>query len=146
MKPPEQIDMEAKCEDRQDPLLLHIHGQVDWHGEAFILGNKDGLIALRNAINEAIKTTKPGKAEVCVSDGEGFHVYVIMDNSSWHDKSWMKAALPYTDEVAGEKNKDAVWPWQLVVKPDNQELGSGRKRELGSGKKKQELGSGRFCG
>lgn len=85
--------------------LLHIYGQDFWHTCGYIVGNKEALIALKNAIEIALDEGE-GVVDVYVNDGEGYDVHVIRDNSDWKYK-----AVPYTDEVAREKNKKAIWPW-----------------------------------
>ncbi|WP_226528561.1 hypothetical protein [Metabacillus niabensis] len=50
--------------------VLHIYAQDAWHQEAYIVGNKEGLLELRNAIDEALKS-KEAVAHVFPTDGEG---------------------------------------------------------------------------
>ena len=90
--------------------LLHVHAQWEWHEPAFILGNKTGLLALRNAIDVAIQQGS-GRALTMTRDGEEYVIYVLMDNSDWQSESWRQAALPYTDSSAAEAREEAVWPW-----------------------------------
>lgn len=59
---------------------LHVYGQFCWHSEATIRGTRDGLIALRDAIDAAIETGS-GSAEVIASDGEGYSVDVIRSST-----------------------------------------------------------------
>jgi hypothetical protein len=59
---------------------LHIYGQYTYHGEAVIRGTKEGLTALRDAIDAALKR-RPRDAHVFASDGEGYPVSVMMVNT-----------------------------------------------------------------
>lgn len=84
--------------------ILNIYGQAFYHQEARIVGNKEGLLVLRDAIDEAIKTSKArtsnDDAPLFASDGEGYAVIV-----ECHDDEW---------EIKGGKdsfwNKEESWP------------------------------------
>ena len=54
---------------------LHVYGQFCWHSEAAIVGTKNGLVALRDAISKAIDTGS-GTAEAFATDGEGYAIEV----------------------------------------------------------------------
>ncbi|RIV26406.1 hypothetical protein D2Q93_04340 [Alicyclobacillaceae bacterium I2511] len=92
------------------PNLLHLHAQQEWHQPAFILGNKAGLLALRNTIDTAIQQGS-SHALTMTRDGEKFDLYVLMDDTDWQSESWRKAAVPYTEDAAVEQREEAVWPW-----------------------------------
>lgn len=95
--------------------LLHIHGQSFWHEPAFLIGNTSSLRAIQEAIEQAInkasESGKPGVAstECVTADGEGYQVFIICDEGDFKQR-----ALPYTDEVASEKDPEAIWPWQDI--------------------------------
>ena len=55
---------------------LHVYGQFTYHSEATIRGTREGLTALRDAIDKAISSRR-GVAEVIAGDGEGYHVEVL---------------------------------------------------------------------
>lgn len=98
-------------------LLLHIHAQPAQHDEAYIVGNRAGLLALRDAINQALLTgeaTTPSSLdghEVMTADGEGYTVTVTCDNSAWNSPTWQAAFLPYTRDWAQDRRDHAVRPW-----------------------------------
>lgn len=54
---------------------LHVYGQFSWHSEAAIVGTKNGLTALRDAVSRAIETGQ-GQAEVIATDGEGYTIEI----------------------------------------------------------------------
>ncbi len=83
---------------------LHIYAQSEWHGEAIIVGNRIALEALRDAIDNALATGY-GAATAFVGDGEGFHALVVKQEVGFD-----KLAVPYTNEIASEKNLDALFP------------------------------------
>lgn len=79
-----------------DEKLLHIYAQAFWHTEAVIVGNRTGLLALADAIQEAVNVDGTTTAEAFAADGEGYTVRVrLMDATGMN-----KLRLPYTDEDA----------------------------------------------
>ena len=100
----------------QDINLLHIYGQEQWHGNAYIIGNKGGLLELKKAIEQALSDNKGEIGDdkpVYANDGEGYQTKVMMNNTGWLESFWGRLAVPYTAEVASDKREDAVWPWQI---------------------------------
>lgn len=88
--------------------ILHIYSQEIWHDSAHIVGTKDALIALRDAIDLALKENK-SMFESFTNDGEGFPVIInLLD-----EKTLAKLSVPYIDEIAKEKNKNAIYPGQF---------------------------------
>lgn len=69
--------------------ILNIYGQESYHTEAKIIGNREGLEALRQAINGALNlprgktSTAQFKEPLFASDGEGYEVIVEMHNDRW---------------------------------------------------------------
>lgn len=59
---------------------LHITSQFRWHGEAYITGTRDGLLALAGAINEAL-LNGDATAEVFATDGEGYGIVVRLSST-----------------------------------------------------------------
>jgi len=55
---------------------LHIYAQGYWHGDAFIVGTREALVALRDAIDGAIANGS-ADCESSVNDGEGFRARVL---------------------------------------------------------------------
>ena len=98
--------------------LLHIHAQPHWHAEAYIVGNSEGLKALRDAIDKALENghaaTPHDEKPVFVTDGEGYVVHVVKNDDKWDGESWNKAALPYTDEIAQYGYEGKIGPWDMV--------------------------------
>lgn len=90
--------------------IVHIYGQEFWHGSAYIIGNRSGMIALREALDQALATQDAQTATVSVNDGEGYFLNVHVTDES----EAMEIALPYTDEVAKEKKPKARWPCQFA--------------------------------
>lgn len=94
--------------------LLQLYTQPAWHEDAWIVGNRPGLEALVQAIQNALSSGE-GAAEVFAADGEGFTLRVRLDNAPMSSPSWMKRAMPYTDESAREHRPEAVWPEETNI-------------------------------
>lgn len=90
--------------------IVHIYGQEYWHSSAHVIGNRAGMAALREAIDQALATQDAQTATVSVNDGEGYflNVHVTDENEA------MELAIPYTDEFAKEKKAKARWPHQFA--------------------------------
>lgn len=76
--------------------VVHIFPQPDNHQEALIIGNKNGLIALRDAINKTLETGKGG----CIlmpADGENFECKILMNNEDWQEPFWQRMKVPYAE-------------------------------------------------
>jgi len=73
---------------------LHIYGQTFHHDHAFIIGNKSGLVALRDAIQAAIDAETKPDSTFSAADGEGYNVMVYLEEEKAY---WDKAMLPYTE-------------------------------------------------
>lgn len=81
--------------------VLNIYGQAFWHSEARIVGNREGLEALKQTLDDALRvhrekaTTADDKEPLFASDGEGYEVVVEMHNDDWgikggKDSFWNK--------------------------------------------------------
>lgn len=100
----EQVDVNVRAEILP---TVHLHAQATWHDSAYISANRSGLLALRQAIDEALGAAQTGAADVFTNDGEGFDLRVRCVTG----EQIYKLALPYTDEVAREGDPNAIWPW-----------------------------------
>lgn len=72
------------------PGVLNIYAQESWHASARIVGDEVGLLALRDAVNEALASCR-GEGTALASDGEGFDFVVIKSNA----KTMETLVLPY---------------------------------------------------
>ncbi|MDO8671127.1 MAG: hypothetical protein Q7O66_06810 [Dehalococcoidia bacterium] len=93
-----------------EPKYLHIYGP-DWHhDDAYIMGDRAALEALRAAIDRVLMfAANPGTSvesdEFFVGDGEGFTAYVLL-----YKDDFGHVAEPYTEDYARETREHAVWP------------------------------------
>lgn len=56
--------------------IIHVIAQVAWHDPAFIVGNREGLTALRAALDAALSSDSGSYCTAFVEDGEGFNLHV----------------------------------------------------------------------
>lgn len=80
--------------------ILNIYGQPSHHFEARIVGNREGLEALRNAIDNALIIDSHAKAPddnepLFASDGEGYEILIDRHDDEWginapKDSFWNK--------------------------------------------------------
>ena|SRR3990167_301259 len=95
--------------------LLHIYPQYAQHIDVCIAGNREGLEALRDAIERTLSFINPpcsSKVGAFVGDGEGFACHVIRIA----DTDFDSLAVPYISEYASETRPDAVPPWKYIRK------------------------------
>ncbi|MGI9862711.1 hypothetical protein SDD30_15145 [Moorella naiadis] len=93
--------------------VIHVYAQEIWHDDAYIAVNREGLLALKKAIETALEI---GSCEICAftADGEGFSLEVLLVEGDLRKGEWVNIAMPYTDELASEKRPDALWPAVLA--------------------------------
>lgn len=96
--------------NRWQPPRLHVYAQAFWHEDAYIVGNVEGLRALRRAIDAALKVGHAESAELSCGDGEGYCVRVFRVEGA---EPWPRLAVPYTDEYAREAREGAIRPERL---------------------------------
>jgi len=71
--------------------VLNIYGQPMEHMEAEIIGTKEGLEELRDAIDKALRVGEASTGEMLfASDGEGYTVKIIRGDENWLDDFWKK--------------------------------------------------------
>lgn len=97
----------------KDPKL-HVYSPSYFHDHAFIVGNKEALEALRDAIEAALETgSAVGETTASTADGEGFDLKVYREED---EEYWDKASLPYTDRTCFVNSDEAISPWDLFRK------------------------------
>ncbi len=88
---------------------LHVYGQGAWHDDVLIVGTREALYALGDALKAIAWTLPPQKmidaGEFFVSDGEGFTVKVCCADVATMDT----LPLPYTEEAAATPDDDPRW-------------------------------------
>jgi hypothetical protein len=86
------------------PRTLHIYPQPSWHEEAWVVGNRAALEALRDTISRALESNKPEGATMFANDGEGYQVLIVPVDESGMDS----LKLPYHDEPTPWKGRHPV--------------------------------------
>lgn len=92
-----------------DVPRMHVFGQVMWHDEVQIVADTKALLALKKAVEDALATGS-GFSLAFPGDGEGFNVLIAKVDD---EKVYDTLAVPYSDEIAAEKNDTAIWPHTL---------------------------------
>jgi len=64
------------CKKIDKPAVLHVDGQDHEHTDAHLVANTQGLLLLREAIDQAL-AGRFGKATVQAADGEGYTLNVM---------------------------------------------------------------------
>ncbi|PCK23402.1 hypothetical protein CEY02_01465 [Bacillus pumilus] len=93
--------------------LCNIYAQQSYHMEALILGNKKGLLELRNAIDEALETGS-FVVNLFPSDFEGYEVCIAVVDD---EKRFEKLTTPYVEEYA--QDDDAIGPIEIIKEYDS---------------------------
>ncbi len=89
--------------------LLHVYSSHAHHDDAFIIGNRDALAALRDAIDSALEGGI-AKTDAFICDGEGFSTYVVAVDEQMGNK----LSTPYTADYLTQRD-GVVYPWQIVA-------------------------------
>ena len=94
--------------------VVHLWAGASFHEDGYIVGNKEGLEALRRAIDYAIVNSDCDQSDsktngVSISDGEGYDIHVIIT------KNTHEIALPYTASFATERRFGCKYPWDMTL-------------------------------
>lgn len=90
----------------KDVPVVHVYEHYSDHCDVIILGNRKGLLALYDAIGNAL-TTMDGKGttEVYVNDGEGYDLEIqVVD-----EKEIDNLPVPYTAAHAKERSNKSPY-------------------------------------
>jgi len=82
-----------------EPVMLHVYGPYAHHDDAYVVGTRAGLTALRDALSWLLEAQAPGTGagfEAFVADGEGFTLTVWLESEDGLDAY----VLPYTAAYA----------------------------------------------
>ena len=82
--------------------VLHLYAQPFEHADAFIVGDRDSLVKLREAIDDALASGS-GFAHAFVNDGEGYSILIA------NDEDMLPMAMPYTNDERTEPI-ESIWP------------------------------------
>ena len=92
---------------------LHIYGQFGPHGAATITGTHAGLIALRDALTEALENGS-ASTSAFTSDGEGYGIAVARSNLR------NLGRLPYLESVIDARVDDERKRyWRILTAAEN---------------------------
>lgn len=98
---------------------LHIFAQPYWHQAAFIVGDREALVRLKEALDAVLDTNNAGydtaeaSFDAFTADGEGYKTIILCREEN---DVWNKIAMPYTDEnTVGSEDENALWGHQLCA-------------------------------
>lgn len=89
--------------------MLHIYSPIWQHADSYIIGDKQALEDLRDALDRAISSKEPTSFNAFVNDGEGYTVHVAWLSEQEVDR----LSLPYTDEM--ERSNRGIAPHQAIA-------------------------------
>lgn len=95
--------------------VVHLYAQEQWHGDAYILGNMEGLRELHSTLTE-ILTIRGGMTAVTsepvfTADGEGYNIRMRIIEGEPHSEEWNEYELPYRDKMArGPTDENTLRP------------------------------------
>jgi len=97
--------------ERRAPKL-HVYAQPFSHGDAWLVGNRDSLIALRDAIADALEgPVHAGSVHAFATDGEGYTAIVLLEEDP---EAWNRLLLPYA-ELSDERD-EATHPFSEMAR------------------------------
>lgn len=99
----------SNAEARHHVPILHVYASYSRRGPAAIVGTRAALIALRDAIDQALVAGSAQFAAVS-SDREEYAVGVECDDTERSGTTWPVRAVPYTAPYAEERRPHAIWP------------------------------------
>jgi hypothetical protein len=108
----------------RQPSLVHLYPGYCEHVEAYVVGNREGLLALRAAIDAALASDEAQKIvatenDVFCGDGEGYTLFVVRTDEDWRVEggAWDSLRFPYTDERFA-RQPTRKWPYHLFTAAD----------------------------
>lgn len=100
--------------NQQLPILLHVHAPYSRRGPAAIVGTRTALMALRQAIDQAL-LEGTARFEATAVDGGAYTVGVQCDDTGKEGPVWPLRAASYTAPYAQEQRAYAIWPDVLSI-------------------------------
>lgn len=98
-----------------------MYAQYSYETEAYIVGNREGLIELRNALDRAINASSVGARntetiDMIAPDGEEYDMHIICNRTPWGiDPSWMLHSHYTAEHTSTEGLSDLSWPADLTL-------------------------------
>jgi hypothetical protein len=98
--------------------FLHIYGQRNEHDDVWIVGDKEGLTALRDLLNTIIDDVERNSSEFITADHECYKILAVRSDEATLDAK--EVCLPYSSNVyKGKHPIILVGPevYRSLVKP-----------------------------
>lgn len=97
-----KIFRDKTVEQRTNMLpILQVYSPRIGHDSSYIMGNKNGLLAMRDAIDKALESSHgiAHEGSVFVSDGDSFNLVIIKHDSDFQSNFWQQLIKPYTKDA-----------------------------------------------
>jgi len=109
------MDKNPSPEPDSDPTL-HVFAQPAPHADAWIVGNRNALIRLREALTAILdRNSMAAAVKVSVNDGEWFSLMVVMTGDGDAEGSMGSVQRPYTDEPFVDTGETTRPPYRLLT-------------------------------
>ena len=94
--------------------ILKVYPSSFWHGDVVIIGNRQGLLQLKETIDSALsgKTVCNTVEEI---DGHQYGICTKMHDGDLLDETWLRLPLHYNDEEITEEEKDFLSDYMLTA-------------------------------
>jgi hypothetical protein len=93
-----------------DTIDLHLYAQAQWHDDAYLVGNRGGLTALRDALTRLLDGSASKETVLAyTNDGEGYDLTVHLVTP----EVFGALTVPYTDPIAIAASGNERHPSQL---------------------------------
>jgi hypothetical protein len=93
--------------------ILHVFAQQFEHDDAFLVGTREGLEVLRDAINASLENSHGAAHSFTGMDGEGYVIHCFVQDAAQMDQ----LLLPYTDprfKTYAGWGEGCATPWDLL--------------------------------
>ena len=89
--------------------ILHVYGPSGPHDEPLIVGSREALERLRDAIDRSLERVHSAQTGFFTADGEGFDLHVLM----LPEGALLHTQLPYTDYPGLPETQFPITPGML---------------------------------
>ena len=101
------------------PLPLTVYGQDAWHDPVYIVGSREALTGLMEAIRVKLADAENSATRPFYVHGDGEEYLLQVQVSDGEDD--LHRAVPYFYEYAKETNDKAIWPFNKEGQNDDRE-------------------------
>jgi hypothetical protein len=93
---------------------LHLYAQTWEHQPAYVVGDRDALERLKQAIEIVLedngRSINSSVIPAFATDGEGYDVHVVLLEEQ---ADWYKLQMPYTGDSESDGSAGKLWPEEM---------------------------------